>query len=225
MVLKINYTTHVDRAAKSVRYHAFRSREFDHDRKGVFSRDRDHADVRQFIHSLDDPLTRDRVTKGGREIRPPKMHRLMFSLSRKEFDACGLTSWKPVIREAMQAVEHQQGFRLEWVAAEHQSAEHPHVHVDIKSVYTAADGTRHRLVIKNELRLEFRKAVQTIMDGERARVREERRQEREFDRAVHSIADSLLKGLREAGREEGREEEMLGVRRRKRPERDQGRDR
>lgn len=227
LVLKINYTVHLDRSVKSVRYHAFRSRETPDERKGVFSRDKDHADVGRFIDSLDDPLTRDRTTRSGRQIRPAKLHRLMFSLSRKEFQSCGFTSWKSVIREAMEAVERQHGFRLEWVAAEHQSAEHPHVHVDVKSVYTAADGTRHRLIIKDQLRRDLRKSVETIMNREKARVREERRQERELNRALHSIADGILKTLKAIGREDARETDNLPAarRRRREAERDNNRDR
>lgn len=223
LLLKINYTTSLDRAVKSVRYHAFRSREVDADRKGIFDRSSDHADVRSFINRLDDPLTRDRVTRRGRKITPPKIHRLMFSLSRREFEACGFTSWKPVIRDAMESLERQHGFRLDWVAAEHNTANHPHVHVDIKSVYTAADGTRHRLAIRHDMRKAFRQAVEQVMERERSRAREERRQLREMDRAIHDITTGLLRVLREAGREDPRDDALPHRRRRRQShERDTG---
>ncbi|HYF78722.1 MAG TPA: hypothetical protein VD973_16410, partial [Symbiobacteriaceae bacterium] len=140
VVLKINYTKHLTQAARSVRYHAFRSREQEHDRLHAFNRSSDHAHVRSFIDSLDDPLTRDRKLRNGTTVQYAKMHRLMFSMRSKDFEACGFTSWKPVIREALESFEKQHGIKLDWIAAEHLSAGHPHVHVDVKSVYTAADG-------------------------------------------------------------------------------------
>ncbi|MFZ5823882.1 MAG: hypothetical protein ACOY94_06080 [Bacillota bacterium] len=228
LVLKINYTTSLDRAAKSVRYHAFRSRELPAEGKGIFDRTSDHADVGRFVRSLDDPLTQDRVTRRGRVIPTAKLHRLMFSLSRREFESCGFTSWKPVIREALEHFERYHGIKLEWVAAEHQSATHPHVHVDIKSVYTAADGTRHRLVITNEMRKHLRWAVEGVMKRERTRYQEERRQHKAFDRAVRDLTvdltRGLLKGLRDATREDGPDPLGKQNRRRRRPERDDERD-
>jgi hypothetical protein len=190
LVLKINYTKHPDRAGKSVRYHGFRTREMAHDMKGMFSKDRDNADIGAFIRSIDDPLTRPRQTRRG-EIEYAVMHRLMFSLSRKEFEACGFTSWKPVIREALAAVERYHGMELEWIAAEHQSREHPHVHVDIKSVYTDADGNRRRLNIGQELRQHIRWAVEGIMKRERERVWADRRQLRAMERSM----DRFMAGI------------------------------
>lgn len=224
LVLKINYTTSLDRAAKSVRYHAFRSRELPHEGKGIFDRSSDHADVRQFVRSLDDPLTQDRVTRRGRVIPTAKMHRLMFSLSRKEFENCGFISWKPVIREALEHFERYHGIKLEWVAAEHQSGTHPHVHVDIKSVYTAADGTRHRLVITNEMRKHLRWAVEGVMRRERERYQEERRRDAAFDRAVRDLTRDLtrglLRGLRDAVRDDPLPDPLKQRRRPRQPERD-----
>lgn len=215
LVLKINYTKHLDRAGKSVRYHAFRSREVPTEQKGMFSRDKDHADVGEFIASLDDPLTRPKQTRRG-EIRYAVMHRLMFSLSRKEFEACGFTSWKPVIREALEGFEKKHGIKLEWIAAEHLSATHPHVHVDVKSVYTAPDGTRHRLRISNQMRLDLRAEVERIVDRERRERDEERRQQREFNSAVRDLTSNLLRGLRDAARADEREADGLPQQTRKR---------
>lgn len=221
LVLKINYTTSLDRASKSVRYHAFRSRELPNEGKGIFDRTSDHVDVRTFIHSLDDPLTADRVTRRGKVIPTPKMHRLMFSLSRREFERCGFTSWKPVIREALEHFERYHGIKLEWVAAEHQSGTHPHVHVDLKSVYTAADGTRHRLRITNEMRQQLRWAVEGIMRRERERCDEERRQEKALDRAVRDLTHDLTRGLFKLLRDASRDEPPTdNPARRRRPRRD-----
>ncbi|HWI51282.1 MAG TPA: hypothetical protein VNT01_03995 [Symbiobacteriaceae bacterium] len=216
LVLKINYTKHLAQAAKSVRYHAFRSREEPKDRLGAFDRRSDHANVRSFIESLDDPITKDRKLKNGRTVQYAKMHRLMFSLHRKEFEACGFTSWKPVIREALESFEKQHGIKLDWIAAEHLSAGHPHVHVDIKSVYTALDGTRHRLRFTNQMRLDLRASVERIMERERRERDEERRQQREFHSAIRDITSTLLRGLRDAARADEREAEGLPQQIRKR---------
>lgn len=216
LVLKINYTKHLTQAAKSVRYHAFRSREEPKDRLGAFDRRSDHANVRSFIDSLDDPVTRDRKLKNGRTVEYAKMHRLMFSLHRKDFEACGFTSWKPVIREALEGFEKKHGIKLEWIAAEHLSATHPHVHVDVKSVYTAPDGTRHRLRISNQMRLDLRAEVERIVDRERRERDEERRQQREFNSAVRDLTSNLLRGLRDAARADEREADGLPQQTRKR---------
>jgi hypothetical protein len=208
LVLKINYTKHLDRARKSVRYHAYRTREVPRELRGMFDRDSDHADVTAFIKSLDDPLTQPKTVRNY-EVTYPVMHRLMFSLSRQEFEACGLTSWKPVIREALGAFERYHGIRLEWVAAEHLSRDHPHVHVDIKSVYVGADGKPHRLRITKEMRQHLRWAVEGIMKRERARLREERWQELQFSRGVDRFLESLGHGLTRGMADAARDDDMM----------------
>lgn len=219
LLLKINYTKHLDRARKSVKYHAFRAREVPTDRKGIFDRDSDHADVASFLRSLDDPLTRPKQTRNG-EINYAVMHRLIFSLSRQEFESCGLTSWKPVVREALAAVERYHGIKLEWVAAEHQSKTHPHVHIDIKSVYLDARGEPHRLRITQELRQHLRYAVEGILKRERDRVRAEQQQQREMqkglDRFLDGLQHSLMRGLARAARDD---DQMPDPYRQRRPKR------
>jgi hypothetical protein len=209
VVLKINYTKHLAQAGKSVRYHAFRSREVPTDRGGAFDRRSDHANVRSFIESLDDPLTRDRKTRSGQVFQPAKMHRLMFSMRRRDFEACGFTSWKPVIREALEHFDRQYGMKLDWIAAEHMSSTHPHVHVDVKSVYTAPDGTRHRLRITQQMRADLRASVSRIIEREHSRQEEERRQDREFHNALRDLTSTLLRGLRDAGRADERESDQM----------------
>jgi type IV secretory pathway VirD2 relaxase len=226
VILKINYTKTLVQAAQSVRYHAFRSREQAAERLGAFDRHSDRANVSAFIKSLDDPLTKDRTTRSGHTIQPAKMHRLMFAMRRRDFEACGFTSWKPVIREALENFEKQQGIKLDWIAAEHLVENHPHVHVDVKSVYTAADGTRHRLRITNEMRIQLKAAVEAVIERERRQREEERQQARAFNQAVHDVAMTLLRGLREAGREDERESDSLANRapRRRRPQPDRDSD-
>lgn len=222
LVLKINYTKTLVQAAKSVRYHAFRTREVAAIDRGAFDRSSDRANVAAFIKSLDDPLTRDFTTRSGHKVEPAKMHRLMFSLRRKDFEACGFTSWKPVIREALESFERQHGIKLEWIAAEHQSPTHPHVHVDIKSVYTAPDGTRHRLKITNQMRLDLRAAVERVMERERSRREEERRQEQALRSTLRDLTHTLTRALRDAARDDAHEVDGLPQHdpRRRRPKRD-----
>lgn len=221
VVLKINYTKHLPQAAKSVRYHAFRTREEPEHKLGAFDRRSNHADVRSFIDSLDDPLTQDRKLKNGKLYQPAKMHRLMFAMRRSDWEACGFTSWKPVIREALDSFEKQHGIKLEWIASEHMSTNHPHVHVDVKSVYTAADGTRHRLRISQQMRADLRDSVLRIIERERRERDEERRQQRELSSAVREITSTLLRGLRDAARADEREADGLpGAPKRRRPQKD-----
>ena len=209
VVLRINYTKHLPQAAKSVRYHAFRTREEPEHKLGAFNRWSNHADVRSFIDSLDDPLTQDRKLRNGTVLQPAKMHRLMFSMRRKDWEACGFTSWKPVIREALESFEKQHGIKLEWIAAEHMSSTHPHVHVDVKSVYTAQDGTRHRLRISQQMRADLRQSVLRIVERERELRDEERRQNREFHSTLRDLTTTLLRGLRDAARADDREADGL----------------
>lgn len=216
IVLKINYTKNLTQAAKSVRYHAFRSREQPQDRLGAFDRRSDHVNIRSFIDSLDDPLTQDRKLRSGKLLQPAKMHRLMVSMRRKDFEACGFTSWKPVIREAMATFEKQHGIKLEWIAAEHLSATHPHVHIDVKSVYTASDGTRHRLKITNQMRIDLKGAISQVVERERRERDEERRQERELNNAVRDLTSTLLRGVRDIARADEREADSLAHPTRKR---------
>ncbi len=228
--VKMSYTKHLDRAARSVRYIAFRSRDIPHEKRGAFSRSSDHADIRRFIDSLHDPLTADRPLRGGRVFQPAKMHRLVFSLSRAEFDKSGLTSWKPVVREALAEWERARGIRLEWIAAEHLSPTHPHVHIALKSVYRDADGTPHRLKVNREMLQDLRQCVRTVVQRHRERhwreIEEQRSIEREaragemqLQRSVERVLRGLLYDLEQLAREEERSPLVLNRPRRRRPAR------
>jgi type IV secretory pathway VirD2 relaxase len=147
----------------------------------------------------------------------------MFSMRREDFEAAGFTSWKPVIREALESFEKQHGIKLEWIAAEHMSSTHPHVHVDVKSVYTDPNGTRHRLRITQQMRADLRASVERIIQREHSRREEERRHERELNDALKDIASTLLRGLRDAARADERESDSMPNqtrKRRPRPERE-----
>lgn len=201
LFFKVNYTTHVERAAKSVRYHAFRSRELPDESRGVFDRNRDAADIKAFIDRLDDPLTR--------HPRAATMHRLMFSVSRGEWQRLGLTDWKPIMREALSNYEQKSGKRLDWVAAAHNvegnGVKHPHVHVDVKSVYWDANGKPHRWRVDGRERELLRREVDRVLDRHREQYRRRFEAVRETETMIKGfggILKAMLRSMEHAHKEQ-----------------------
>lgn len=219
-----------------LRYYAFRSREMPGEERGLFSPASEHADLRKFVRSIqDDPLLQDRPGRQGM-YQPPKMHSLVFSLSRDEFEKSGLTSWKPVVRQIMEEWQRYRGIQVEWVAAEHQSATHPHCHVAIKATFTDVAGNRRRLRLTRGDLHELRLAARTIVRMHRERhweaIRAQREDERlareaqrALERAVRSLATGFLDALEREEREQQRAAELtrLQIRRRRRPQQSRGR--
>lgn len=148
LFLKLSYTKSLPRAQAHVNYIAFRSRELESrggPSYGVFDAERDAAQVSEFRKALEDPfLAHPRVAK---------VHKLIVSFDRDEFDRRGLQTWREVTREALALYQARTGRTLIWVAAEHNSARHPHVHVAIKSAYVGPDGQKHRLKLTQEDRV------------------------------------------------------------------------
>lgn len=173
VVLRSSFVTDLERADRHIRYICFRARELPTDRPGIFSADRDSVDVTKFIKSLDDPMTKDR-----KNFKPPKLHKLVFSMRGQDWERIGLSNWKPIIREAMSNVERQLGRRLEWVAAEHMSRSHPHCHVALKPVAYGPDGRGYRLRIDGKALKLFRGEVTRLVKRELNQVREQERQAR-----------------------------------------------
>lgn len=234
-IVKMNFTRHLDRAAKSVRYYAFRSRELADEKRGAFSRSSDHADVRKFIEGLRDPLTEDRFGKGGKVRQYAKMHRMVFSLSGDEFRKSGLSSWKPVVREALAEWERARGIRLEWIASEHMNPSSPHVHIAIKSVSSDLEGNRTRLKVNREMLLDLRQGVRRVVQRHRERYwreieeqrlieRESRAAEQELRREVNRAVRHLLHDLERMARDDERQPDPI-PRMRRRPRGREDRDR
>lgn len=194
---KITYTKELPAAAASVRYYAFRSREVERSQVGIFDRSSDHADVKKFIKALDDPLTRNRPGVPAR-FQPPKMHRLLFTMSGQEFRRWGLTSWKPIVREALENIERRRGIRLNWVAAEHPSLKHPHCHIAIKSVYEDAQGQRHRLKITPTMRQEIWQEAQKIVDRHKERALTLEQAGRTTDQLARGFLSVITQSSRQA---------------------------
>lgn len=174
-----------------IRYVAFRSRDLEGKEKGAFDRDHDHADVKQFVQSIPDRLTRHR--------HAPKAFHSLFSLTRGEFERAGLQDWRQVVRDVMATYERESGRRLEWIAANHDNPAHPHCHVIIKGVYEKAEGERRKLRFdKADLRL-LRQITGRELAYHRAQVRaNERVAGRLFEPGqMIRTAGSLLKTLQE----------------------------
>lgn len=228
------YVKTVKDAQGKLRYYAFRSREVAGAERGLFGPASEHADLRKFVAGIrDDPLLRDRRTRRG-VFQAPKMHSLIFSLSRDEFDRSGLTSWKPIVRQIMTEWERYRAIRLEWVAAEHPSLTHPHCHVALKATYTDATGNRHRLRLTrddlHQLRLAARLIVRMHRESHwevvRARweaERAERAARRALDRMVHTLATGFLDLMEREAREQERPVPRPRQRRRRRKAVNRGR--
>jgi hypothetical protein len=195
---KITYTKALAAAAASVRYYAFRTREVEKDQVGIFDRASDHADVKRFVRNLDDPLTAD---KPGRPPRFAKIHRVLFTMSGAEFRRWGLTSWQPIVREAIANFEQRHGMKLDWVAAEHPSPGHPHCHVAIKSVCEDKDGDRHRLRITPDLRRALWEEAQRVVTRHKEHTLALEREERDSDDLARSFIHDLVRASREAHRQ------------------------
>lgn len=194
---KITYTKELKAASASVHYYAFRTREVERSQVGIFDRSSDHADVKRFVRSLDDPLTRDRPGRSGL-YKSAKLHRVLFTMSGQEFRRWELTSWRPIVREVFLNFERKHGLRLEWVAAEHPSTRNPHCHVAIKSVYEDRDGNRHRLRVTPELRRSLWHEAQSIVNRHKQIVLTQERAERGTDRLARGLIGELARASRQA---------------------------
>ena len=203
-----------------VRYIAFRSRELEHDTKGAFDRERDHADVARFCKQLEDPKTR--------HARAAKAYHCLFSLPRDDFERTGTGDWKEVVRDTLSTYERNRNRRLEWIAAEHKDLEHPHCHVVIKAVYETGEGARRQLRLSKE----DIKEIRQVLGKELARRREAFRAMHPepprltFQRLNMTVAvDRLLQWMSEQIRQERRHRQREMDEAHDRWLRDDGRDR
>ncbi|MGG1571670.1 hypothetical protein [Fictibacillus sp. NRS-1165] len=147
--------------AKHVRYIAFRSREtYALDEKGVFSEKEDRADVETFLDSVNN-------SRPLRSPYKPYIHRLLFSMSQDEWDRSGFEvagDYQTAVRNTMKRFELKKGYRLEWVAAQHQKKGNPHVHVALKASYTDRDGVEKFFPIKWEEVKELKQTFKEELD-------------------------------------------------------------
>ncbi|MEH6949126.1 hypothetical protein V7068_19065 [Bacillus sp. JJ634] len=143
-------------AKSKVKYICHRERQGKEEKVGIFSKDNDHADLKEFLHSLDDKKTSHPAVAVA--------HELMFSMSRDEWERSGFqpNDYKTFIREVMNRYEMKTGQRLDWVAAEHLNDNNPHAHVMIKAVYHDRDGVPFRLRIDRADREVFRRMFEEV---------------------------------------------------------------
>ncbi|MFZ5823404.1 MAG: relaxase/mobilization nuclease domain-containing protein [Bacillota bacterium] len=183
----IRNTKTVRGAEQMIRYVAFRSKDLEGKQKGAFCPDTDHADVREFVRDLPDRLTR--------HPKAPKAFHCLLSLSREEYDRCGLTDWREVTREVMRTYEQETGRKLTWIASQHDNPTHPHCHVIVKAVYEDQDGRRRKLRLTREDLRQFRKVTGRVLAYHRAQARAlERAGGIRAQRAL-AMGDSFMRSL------------------------------
>lgn len=199
-----HYCKDLSEAQNHVRYVAFRGRETDDERGGIFSKDSDVADVKHFIQKLDDKKTSHPSVAVA--------HKLLFSMSGDEWNRSDFEpgDYQKMIRNVMNDYELHTGRKLNWVAAEHRNPDHPHVHVVVKATYTDRDGIEHRLKLTHEDRQFFKDAFQ--QEKNRTRGFELERPEREYERPNKArsntdLLDALLYEIEKDMRDKEREYE------------------
>lgn len=141
-------------AAAHVRYIGFREREDKSESLGLFSENEDSANAEKFIKTLND--------KRFSHPDVANLHTVLFSMSGDEWNRSGFEpgDYQRMIRHVMKEFEIKNGYRLDWVAAEHRNPDHPHCHVAIRASYKDRDGIEHRLKITNEDRKFLREQFQ-----------------------------------------------------------------
>ncbi|PEU54963.1 hypothetical protein CN395_25065 [Priestia megaterium] len=157
-LVKYSFEKRLAGGRANLKYIAFRSREQVQEKKGIFDEKENHADVGKFSKRLNDPLTR--------HSESAKAFKMIVSMSRDEWNKSGFqpgVSYQSIVRNVIKDYELRTGKKLDWVAAEHQKGNNPHVHILIKATYTDRDGVRHKLFLpKNDLsqlRKDFNKEI------------------------------------------------------------------
>ena len=216
LFVKVKLCRDLGRARAHVKYIAFRSRETPQEERGAFDKRTDHADVARFNDNLEDRLTRHPMAN--------KAYKVTMSLSEREFRQLGLTSWKPVVREAMVNLQQKWGKQFEWIASEHMAKGHPHVHIAIKATCQEEAGRCRQLRLDKVHLQELKHEVARIIERDRPRV-QERDHSREMGDTLYRAFDAALRALVSHDKEEEHEAERAHQRwlRRRSPDNDRGR--
>jgi hypothetical protein len=159
----IRNTKTVRGAEQMIRYVAFRSKDLEGKQKGAFGPENDHADVKAFVKDLPDRLTR--------HPKAPKAFHCLISLTREDFERCGLSDWKETVREVMRTYERETGRKLTWIASQHDNPTHPHCHIIVKAIYEDQNGRHRKLVMTKEDLRRFRQVTGRVLAYHRAQVR------------------------------------------------------
>jgi len=164
----IKNTKTVRGAEQMVRYVAFRSKDLADKDKGCFDQDRDHAEVKDFVAKIPDHLTRHK--------NAPKAFHAIISLSREGYDHYEIKDWKPIVREVMETYQRESKRKLEWIAAQHDNATHPHCHVIIKAVSEKENGQRNKLWLSRDDLRQFKEITGRVLGYDPARDRARERE-------------------------------------------------
>ncbi|MFB9324252.1 hypothetical protein, partial [Cryptosporangium minutisporangium] len=138
-MFSISYTKKLSDAKQNGRYICFRERYGKEENLGVFNDKTDNANIHKFNKDLEDKKTQHPSVAVA--------HKMLFSMSGDEWNRSGFEpgDFQTLVRNVMKDYEQQTGKRLTWIAAEHRTPGHPHVHVLVKSVYHDKDGVPYRL--------------------------------------------------------------------------------
>lgn len=164
LYLRVTPVRSVGKLQAHIRYIAFRSRELPTDGRGVFGARTDHAEVATFSQRLPHFVTRHEMATKG--------YKVILSLSGAEFRRLGLTSWKPVVRDAMANLENRWGCKLDWIGAEHMIRRHPHCHLVIRAVRQDEHGKYRQLRLSKDHLADIRGEVGRILTREQSRTQE-----------------------------------------------------
>jgi hypothetical protein len=197
LFVKVKRCHDLGKAQAHVKYIAFRSRETPADERGAFDARSNHADVKAFYERLDDRLTRHPMA--------PKAYKVTISLSEREFDGRGMTSWRPVVRKAMEILQQRWGRRFDWIAAEHMAKGHPHVHIVIKATCFDESGRYRQLRLDKEHLKELRQEIDRILERDRPRELEREFRSRSMAETLYRGFERALTALLKADREEEQE--------------------
>jgi len=199
LFVRVQRCRDLGKAKAHVNYIAFRSREMPEEERGAFGKTSDHADVAKFRDNLGDHMTRHPMAT--------KAYKMTISLSEKEFRELGLSSWKPIVREAMANLEKEWGRQFQWIASEHMAKGHPHVHIVIKA--TAWHETRRygQLRLDKQHLQDIKKEFGRVLDRHRERSKEqERAPGRTYADILLRAVEGALRALSRSDRDEDEHE-------------------
>lgn len=151
--VSFRYMKDLQQAINHVKYVAFREREGDKG-YGLFNERSDHAEVNDFLHSINDRRTSHPAAA--------KIHTLIFTMSGQEWQRGKYMDgdWQTMVRNVMKDWQLKNNFTVDWCASVHFEKGHPHAHVVIKSVQRDANGIERRLNVKmDENREWFKEAM------------------------------------------------------------------
>ncbi|HDX9701734.1 TPA: hypothetical protein ROY42_005657 [Bacillus thuringiensis] len=145
-----SYSKSVADINKHIDYIAYREREGEHEKYGLFNEHDDQANVKEFQKLMDDKKTEHPEVAVA--------HKILFSMSQDEWDRSGFQpdDYKTIIRNTLKQWELEKGYRLKWGASLHLNEGHPHCHVVIKATYEDRDGVHHRLKVNPQDRKFFK---------------------------------------------------------------------